>query len=667
MCDGLFGVIMIRSSKHTALLTAAVCFTANLAPSLVGATEGPSSAAIDTLPTTVVSASRFSEVDMQIASRVQLINAEDITNSGATDLVQLLRKEANLHFRSTSGNSAQSEVSMGGFGENSGQRVLILLDGHRLNTADLGRINWLSIPLGLIESVEVIQGGQSALYGNNAVGGVIKINTRRPTDQLAGQAQASVGSFDSYNGRFALTGAKGGLGYSVHAEHDEIDGYRENSQYEAEGAGLRLDWTPNDAFNAYGSVNGVSSEYGLPGSLFMAQLEADRKQSSSPKDTGKEDSLYLRAGVGFCVGDEVTIAFDGGFTDKEILSDYISFGSSLKQAYEITTISKTITWKVDGFTGVIGLDYSDDELDGLSEASNNTKYAFSRETLAGFASAKWEQSPDWLLTGTFRCETAETYGVTQGVKSDDINDEAYAWSLGFIRFLEDNCRVYGSVRRFYRYPATDEIINVYSTPVPVVNFGLKPEWGHELELGGDWSLGSFVLGGRIYHQWMRDEVFLDYGTYQSFNLDKTNRSGVDLDARYLLTDTMDVSLKYTWINAELESGLNAGLDVPLVPEHKFRMLFNYQPSELLNISLGASYADSVYIGGDYANTKDALQDYVLVDLNVRYAISPELEVFATVDNLLDKEYTSFGFSGFSNDGFYPGVGRSAKIGVIYKF
>ena len=60
---------------------------------------------VDTLPTTVVSAPRFSEVDMQIASRVQLINAEDITNSGATDLVQLLRKEANLHFRSTSGNS----------------------------------------------------------------------------------------------------------------------------------------------------------------------------------------------------------------------------------------------------------------------------------------------------------------------------------------------------------------------------------------------------------------------------------------------------------------------------------------------------------------------------------------------------------------------------------
>jgi iron complex outermembrane receptor protein len=153
-----------------------------------------------------------------------------------------------------------------------------LLDGHRLNTADIGKINWLSIPLGLIESVEVIQGGQSALYGNNAAGGVIKINTRRPTDQLAGQAQVSVGSFDSYNGRFALTGAKGGLGYSVHAEHDETDGYRENSQFEADAAGLKLEWNSGDWFSAFVSFNAVESEYGLPGPLNRAEVAEDYNQ-----------------------------------------------------------------------------------------------------------------------------------------------------------------------------------------------------------------------------------------------------------------------------------------------------------------------------------------------------------------------------------------------------
>ena len=97
------------------------------------------------LPTTLVSAPRFSGADMEMPARVQLIDRVTIEDSGATDLVELLSQEANLHFRSTSGNSALSEISLGGFGEGSGQRVLILLDGHRLNTADLGQINWLSI------------------------------------------------------------------------------------------------------------------------------------------------------------------------------------------------------------------------------------------------------------------------------------------------------------------------------------------------------------------------------------------------------------------------------------------------------------------------------------------------------------------------------------------
>ena len=111
----------------------------------------------------------------------------------------------------------------------------------------------------VVESVEVIRGGQSALYGNNAVGGVIKINTRRPSEELSGQVQTSLGSFDSYNGRFALTGVKGAFGYSLHAERDETDGYRENSQYKADGAGLKLDWTPSNWFTTYGSLTRVRS------------------------------------------------------------------------------------------------------------------------------------------------------------------------------------------------------------------------------------------------------------------------------------------------------------------------------------------------------------------------------------------------------------------------
>lgn len=625
------------------------------------------------LPTTLVSAPRFIDVDMEIAARIQLIDVEAIAASGATDLVQLLRKEANLHFRSTSGNSAQSQISMGGFGENSGQRVLILLDGHRLNTADLGQINWLSIPIGLIESVEIIKGGQSALYGNNAVGGVIKINTRRPTEEWSGQAQSSIGSFDSYNGRVALTGSEGGLGFSVHAEHDETDGYRENSQYEADGAGLKLNWVASDWFNAYASLSGVSSEYGLPGPLSRAELEDDRKQSTEGANNGDEDVLYYRGGAGFCLGDWLTLSLDGGYTDREMNSEFFYDNIfypffHLAQEYDIYSLSPKLTYETEQVTAVLGLDYYDDQVDATStDLYSVTNYGFERNTLAAFTSFSWHLDDAWILSGSLRIEDAETQGENAGVTSETINEDEYAWSLGLIRFIGDASRAYSSVRRFYRYPATDEIIDVFSGPTPSVNFNLKPETGHEVELGGDTVRGAFTLGGRIYYQWMGNEIIYDssvppFGA--NINLDATERFGVDITVNYQISDNIDASLRYTWVHAEIAEDDYEGSEVPLVSAHKVRLQVEYRPRETIRLTAGLSYTDDMYIGGDFANAGRELRDHILFDLNIRYALTDEIDLFALVDNLFDQDYVS---TAFNPNGLYPGTGRSGRIGLMWKF
>ena len=663
---------MNRKSTPTTLLIVSLCAQIGLSSQMVNSAEEPL-AFVDTLPTTVVSAQRYSELDMQIASRIQLIDVDDIANSGATDLVQLLQDESNLHFTSTSGNTAQSQVSMGGFGENSGQRVLVLLDGQRLNTADLGQINWLSIPLGLVESVEVIRGGQSALYGNNAVGGVIKINTRRPSEELSGQVQTSLGSFDSYNGRFALTGAKGVFGYSVHAEHDETDGYRENSQYKADGAGLKLDWTPSDWFTAYGSLTRVLSEYGLPGPLTRAELKADREQSTEMDNEGDEDVLYLRGGVGLCISDELTLSLDGGYTDRELNSEYYYDNIFypyyyLKQSYEIFSFSPSLTFESEQVTSVLGIDYYDDVVTATTnDLYSTSEYGYTRETLAAFSSFAWRISEDWSLAGSLRVEDTETRGNNAGVESLVLDDDEYAWSLGLIRFVGNSSRIYGSVRRFYRYPATDEVIDVFSGLLPVINFELDLETGHEVELGGDTVHGALTLGGRVFYQSMNDEIIYDssVGSFgANVNLDETERLGADLTASYQISETIDASFTYTWVHAEIATGAYEGSEVPLVPKHKLRLQFEYGLRDTILLTAGASYTDDVHVGGDFANASDELEGYLLFDFGVRYALTDDIDIFSAVDNLFDKEYVS---TAFGPDGLYPGVGRSGRIGLLWKF
>ena len=74
----------------------------------------------------------------------------------------------------------EGQVAMRGFGDNSGLRVLILVDGIPYNPPDMGGISWLGIDPGELELVEVLRGGQTVLYGNHAVSGVIKLRTRKP-------------------------------------------------------------------------------------------------------------------------------------------------------------------------------------------------------------------------------------------------------------------------------------------------------------------------------------------------------------------------------------------------------------------------------------------------------------------------------------------------------
>jgi iron complex outermembrane receptor protein len=649
----------------------------HLISSLIALVAGvPASAAggiAPQLPTTVVSAPRFHDVDTEIAARVQLIDRVAIEASGASTIVELLRNEANIHFRSTSGSAARSEISMGGFGENSSQRVLVLLDGQRLNTADLGQINWLSVPLSLVESIEVIKGGQSALYGNNAVGGVIKITTVQPTEELSGQMQASVGSFDSYNFRLGVSGKVGSLGYAGHAEHDETVGYRDNSQYEADGGGVLFNWSASDWFSAHLSVSGVESEYGLPGPLTRAEMAADPRYSKEYANFGEEEAIYYRGGLGLCLTEELSFDLEAGYTERELYTVFYSYGGGtpafpyeIEQNYEIFSVSPTFTYENGRLTAVFGLDYYDDQV-GAVFGTDPVEY--NRQTVAAFTSLKYDIAEDWIFSATLRGERAHTDGsyTVFGVKNelDSFNEDQHAWSLGLIKAFDQRGRAYATVRRFYRYPATDEVTVVdYIGATATFNLDLQPEWGYEAELGGDWAFRSVVVGGRIYKQWMQDEIIFNSTIFENVNLDKTSRYGADLFARWTFTEKLEARFDYSYVNAEIGGDAFDGSAVPLVPEHKLRVSMEWQPSELVRIVLGATYTDEVYVGSDFANAESQLSDYVLFDLTARYSLSEEVSVFATVDNLFDKEYVS---TAFGSDALYPGVGRSAKAGVTWSF
>jgi len=607
-----------------------------------------------------VSALRLETSPKNLAARVQVIDQTDIKQSGAVDLVELLRREANLQVRSTSGNSARSTVSMGGFGENGGLRTLVLLDGHRLNAIDMSAINWYSIPLTMVKSIEVIRGGQSGTFGNNGVGGVIKINTKIPEAEPTGSFELSAGSFDTFNAKGAYSQRLGGIGLTFFGERIESDGYRVNGDHKTDSGGVRLDWGSESDFSGYFSWSLSNTVFGLPGDLNASALAANRRQTTDPNDRGEERSSHGRAGLSYDINDQWRLENRLGYQDREV---NVNMPSQLYLAdtnYETFSYSPALHFNSNSVDWVFGLDFSKDNLDSKTNYGDST---YERKTLAFFSSTGLPLSDQWNLNGNLRLERAENSGVYSGTQLNEVNKDEWAGGIGLIREFGGENRIYGTIRRFYRYPATDEYMD-FGTPA--INQNLEPENGYEVELGTDWTIEQIFLSGRIFRQWMEDEIIYDplVGMFGSnVNLPKNSRIGLDLSLDWEITESIRSGVSYEYVKATFEEGNYDGSRVPLVPEGLIRLFLELQPVDSLLLNLGSSYVGESFRGSDFSNTEAKMEDYWLYDLSINYELSENATLFSGVENLMDKEYLSTAFG----TGLYPGEGRKVKVGLRYSF
>ncbi|MBT3667964.1 MAG: TonB-dependent receptor [Opitutae bacterium] len=611
-----------------------------------------------------VSTLRLETSSKNLTARVQVIDQTEIEQSGTVDLVELLRREANLQVRSTSGNSARSTVSMGGFGENGGLRTLVLLDGHRLNAIDMSTINWYSIPLALVDSIEVIRGGQSGTFGNHGVGGVIKINTKLPKVEPSGSLEASAGSFDTFNARGAYSQRIGGMGLTIFGDRAESDGYRVNGDQKTDAGGVRLDWGSESDLRGYLSWSLSNTAFGFPGDLNASALLADRRQTTDPNNRGMERSSRGRAGLTYEINDNWSLENRLGYQDREVSADMPSMFYLAETNYESFSYGPALHYNSNVVDWMFGMDFTKDTLDAKTNYGDS---AYERSTSAFFTSTGLPLSDQWNLNGNFRVERAGNSGVDSGTQLNEVNKDEWAGGIGLIREFGNENRVYGTIRRFYRYAATDEY--AYS-----INKDLEPENGYEVELGMDWNVDQIFLSGRIFRQWMEGEIIYDPlvpavpFNGSNVNLPKNRRVGLDLSMDWQISESIRSGVSYEYVRATFEEdnypgGNYSGSRVPLVPEGLVRLFLELHPVDSLLLSLGGSYVGESFRGSDFSNTEAKMEDYWLYDLGINYVLSESATLFGSVENLLDEEYLSTAFG----SGLYPGEGREVRVGLRLSF
>ncbi|HEX4044858.1 MAG TPA: TonB-dependent receptor plug domain-containing protein, partial [Gammaproteobacteria bacterium] len=208
------------------------------------------------------------------------ITREDITNSPVLNLSSLLAQEQSIvRLTNNSGDSSQTALSIRGFGNNAAANTLILVDGFPLTNPSILAPNFNSIALSDIERIDIIEGSQGTLWGDQAVGGVVNIVTRHPEKFLA-DVNLGVGSFNQYF-YSALVGTKfkNGFFFKGFGFSNRTDNYRQHNRHAEETGFFQTGWD-----YARGTLNVSAQSYEntiqLPSGLTQAQFAADPQQST---------------------------------------------------------------------------------------------------------------------------------------------------------------------------------------------------------------------------------------------------------------------------------------------------------------------------------------------------------------------------------------------------
>ena len=631
----------------------------------------------------VVTASRAGRAAVAMPQNVSIITAQDIQKSGAANVVDVMKNIGGIEFRSTSGNSAQAEVALRGFGENSFGRVLVLLDGQRLNRPDMASINWLQIPLASVERIEVLRGGQSALYGDNALAGVINVVTRQGTAEPVTTVGADAASYGTFDARASTQGHVDKLNYAANAESDETSGYRDRSAYHAWGAGGHLGYELSDrASTTFGAAyNDI--RFQLPGYLTKAQMEANPRQSFFPNDDARTATLNLNLGLKTETAANGRLDVMGVYGRQDLENNLESW-----QSWSDVTINSfglmpkwTSESDLAGHRNLflVGVDADFDRLsvNRFGDAARTMPVlngAVEKRVIGVYGRDEFELVDKLTLGVGARSEqariSADISPMLGGGFDDSKTLHANVADASLLYQLDPRSKLFARAGMVYRFPFVDEQVSYIGYGSDAFNADLDAEHGVNYEAGAELALTTnLTLSITAFLLNMRDEIAYNAVTMRNENLDATRHTGLETALAYDLCRVLHLHASYTLLSARFTGGPNDGNDVPLVPHH--HVTAGGEVSLPWDLAAGATvnWVSRQYLGGDYTNVGPQLDAYATLDLLLRYTphCLPGLQVFGGVDNVTDERYASVAYRGFLTDGYYPSPGRTWKGGASYRF
>ena len=649
----------------------------------------------------VVTATRFPEKQLEFPIAVTVITREQIANSAAANLPELLSRHAGINTRNNTG-SPDVAIDMRGFGASGDQNTLVLLDGQRLNDIELTTIRWSAIPLEAIERVEIQRGGGAVMYGSGATGGTINIITRSP---IAGDRSATLsagyGSYDTNDLRATVNVSGTSTGFSLTANRYNSDNYRVNNRLEQENVLGDLRWT--------GDRGGLVFKFGLdnqslrlPGARTAAQLGTDPRGTSTPGDYSARDGK-LATLSGRYEFDSAELAADLSYRDTKrigFFDDYTGFGFSTftdthAKVWAFTPRLKT-PYQVLGRDNVLILGMDADIWDYRAlRAARFEQLGAPQVDLAATQRdrAYYAQNHTAIGAATKFTLGARLHSVEISA-NDRVNPASYAnfsqarspraWELALRHYFTPALALFGKLGASFRVATVDEVYNQFGGPFfDSILTPLEPQTSRDYEIGAEYKSSAGRLQARLYRMDLRNEIHFNAITFTNMNLSPTQREGIEFEGSRKLGERFDLFGSYTHARAVFREGVYNGFDanfnpvsidlsgknVPLVPRSSVKLALTWQLDGNTLLSGALGYVGRQYYDNDQSNTfPGQMPSFVTADAKLSHAAGPWTFTLAG-NNLTDKKYYTYAVRNAAGTSFnaYPMAGRNFLLTAAYRF
>ena len=571
--------------------------------------------AAPSLKDVVVTATRTSQPLTDALADVSIIDRSQLDNAGMQSLVDVLANLPGVQI-STSG-SYRSSTGVFLRGASSSQTIL-LVNGVRMGSATLGSYSLESLPLDRIERIEVLRGAAAAMYGPDAVGGVIQVFTREPQDGLQRSASVGVGSDGQRKLGASLQGQTGAWGYTLGASHERAKGMNVKllgaSQFNADVDGF--DYTSLDASVKYQ----INAQHAVSAQLLLSDGEYEFDSDPSP------NPLNLNATTAQAVAlpkqEQTGLKWTAQWTDDWMSTVFfsrskdVSVSQYTRQSDGATagigrfdTARQQFTWQNDIRLGKDLLTLLTDHR--VDEVNSTTNYTVKERKVQGVAASYALKRDGWDALATVRHDRNSQFGSFTN------------WALSGGYLLNDQFRLVGSVGTTFQAPSFNQL---YWPSFG--NAALKPQRGKAQEIGLRYQQGSTQASATVY----RNEVegFITPATNVQSNLAVLSGVTLSVDQSWGATK---LSASYDYADPRLKP---ANQRVTRVARNVLRTQVNQQYgawNTFAEVRLSSNREDTQFPG------RVTLPGYGLINLGTAYKVNKQWSVQTRLNNLANKSYS----------------------------